>query len=70
MPENSIETDGDHDAADDRRGIHVLRLPVRIERRQKEQTRQASRDAACDNFSDDVDAAFGTAVSLRQMAVA
>jgi hypothetical protein len=62
--EEAIETDGDHDPADDRHGIQVLRLPVRIKRRQEEQTGQAPGDAGRDDFRDDVNAALRTAMSF------
>ena len=66
----SIEADGDDDAADDGGGVHVGRLPVRIERGEKQQSRQASRDRARDDFRDDVNAALRTAVSFGQVAMA
>ena len=68
--ENSIESDSDDDAADDRHAIQVLRLPVRIERGEKEQTGEASGDGAREDFRDHPDAALGTAMSLCQMAMA
>ena len=65
-----IETDGDHDAPDDRGGVHVGCLAVRIERRQKQQARQPTDDRAADDLRDDVNASLRTAVSFCQVAMA
>ena len=68
--EDTIEADGDDDAPDDCGRVHVGRLAVRIERRQKQQTGQAAHDAARDDFRDDVGAALGTAMALCKVALA